>query len=254
MTPAEWKSVAVEVAEQMKTYTRPFVTPIRTSDAYDVRLLGTGSYVTSKGQTILVTAEHVIGGVKEAHHQFWVCDDVFVCEPFVFDVPLDTAFAPVPSAMWNAKPHNARPIGIDTFAQRHEPIRDELLFFRGFAGENAKYGFGIHQADATGYCSQEPHVEPPAPELFEMMWHPDRTEFTPTTSDEIKSAMKHSDPRGFSGSLVWNTRFVEKSARRERWKPEDAIITGLIQRWSEERGTLVALRGEHLTEWLDSKV
>lgn len=254
MTPAQWKALAGTVAERMKTYTRPFVTPIRTSNDYTVWLLGTGSYVAAKERRIVVTAEHVIRGVKEVHHQFWGCDDVFICEPFVFHVPLDTAFAPVLNATWNARPHNAVTIDINTFAPKHNPVPDELLFFRGFAGENAKYGFGIHQAHATGYCSQEPHTAPPAPELFEMIWNPDKTEFTPETSDETKAAMKHDDPHGFSGSLVWNTRFVEKSAKGEVWTPEDAVVTGLVQRWMEERGTIVALRVEYLTQWLDSNV
>jgi len=255
MTPHEWKQLAGWVADRMKEYTRPYVTPMRTANDYGVRLLGTGSYVAASERRILVTAEHVIRGKTEVHNQFWGLETVFhVLEPFVFDVPLDVAFAPIRSEIWNAEPHSALTISFGRFAIKHEPLRDELLFFRGFAGENAYYGFGIHEANATGYCSQEPHAPPLAPELFEIIWKPEKMEFTSETSDEMQKKMTHADPHGLSGSLVWNTRYVEKCAADEMWRPEDAVVTGLLQRYAAERETVVALKVEHLRAWLEPQL
>jgi hypothetical protein len=177
-----------------------------------------------------------------------------VPDPFVFDVPLDVAFAPIRNEIWNAEPHGALTIPTGRFAAKHDPIRDELLFFRGFAGENAHYGFGIHEANATGYCSQEPHASPIAPELFEITWKPKKMEFTSDTSDEMRDKIKHNDPGGLSGSLVWNTRYVEKYAAGEMWRQEDAVITGLLQRHVVERETVVALRVEYLRAWLEPQL
>jgi hypothetical protein len=60
----------------------------------------------------------------------------------------------------------------------------------------------------------------------------------------------HEDPHGFSGSLVWNTQYVEKSATGAEWSPDDAVITGLLQWHIPERKTVVALRVEHIRTWL----
>jgi hypothetical protein len=252
MGPEEWKQLAGRVADSMKEYTRPYVTPMRTGNEYGVWLLGTGSYIAAKNRGILVTAEHVIRDKAEVHNQFWGSATVFpVLDPFIFDKPLDVTFAPIRDEIWNAEPHGAMTVPRDTFAVKHAPLRDELLFFRGFAGENAHYGFGIHEANATAYCSQEPHAPPIAPELFEIMWKPNKMEFTFETSDEMRAATKHNDPHGLSGSLVWNTRYVEKYAAGQKWRPEDGVVTGLLHRYAQERETVVALRVEYLRAWLE---
>jgi len=255
MKPEEWKRLASGVTDRMKEYTRPCVTAMRTSNQYGVHLLGTGSYVTAKGRRLLTTCEHVIRAKTAVEHQFWGADQIFqVPDPFVCDQLLDTAFAAIRETAWNAVEHAAWTIDLREFAPKHQPVDRELLFFRGFAGENARYGFGVHEANATGYCSQEPPGPPIAPELFEMRWVPKRIEFTEQTSDEMKAKMLHNDPRGFSGSLVWNTRFVELSSAGKAWRPEDAVITGLLCRYIEERETLAALRVEHLRGWLEGQV
>jgi hypothetical protein len=63
----------------------------------------------------------------------------------------------------------------------HSPITD---VFRGFACENAAYGFGIHQANASAHCSQGPHMPPIGPNVFEIMWDPAKIQFTSGTSAE----------------------------------------------------------------------
>src|SRR5438445_799684 len=118
----------------MKEYTRPFVTPLRTSNDDDVRLLGTGSYVLANDQRILVTCEHVIRKIASVEHQFWGRDAVYrVQDPFTCDVPLDVAFAPIRDDTSDAEQHEAQTLLLHDFAARHEPLQDELLFFRGFA-------------------------------------------------------------------------------------------------------------------------
>jgi hypothetical protein len=78
-------------------------------------------------------------------------------------------------------------------------------------------------------------------------------EFTPGTSEEMKKTIQHNDPRGLSGSLVWNTRYVERKAAGQQWKPEDSIVTGLLRWHLPDRQTVAALRVEHLRAWLTSQ-
>jgi hypothetical protein len=129
MRSAEWKRLAASVTDAMKEYTRPFVTPMRTSSERYVWLLGTGSYVSINGKMILLTCEHVVCDRAEVHHQFWGSETVHaVQDPFVVDVPLDIAFAPIRKTSWDREAHGARTLLFDGFADRHEPVADELLF------------------------------------------------------------------------------------------------------------------------------
>lgn len=133
---------------------------------------------------------------------------------------------------------------------RHQIAQqEELLFFRGFAGENAPYAFGVHQAIASGYCSQEKFVETPQDRsIFEMFWEPGEIRFTSDTAEE---AVKAQDAGGFSGSLVWNTKYLKcRNAGRE-WVPDQAVVTGLLRRWDTATKTLLVWRVEHLRAWLD---
>jgi hypothetical protein len=254
MTPEEWKRHVGRVTDRMKEFTRPYVTPLRTSDNRRVRLLGTGSYLTVKERSLLLTCEHVIRN-RTAEYQFWGSDRVYpVIDPFTYDKFQDIAFALIPDGDWIAGNHGARTISFDGFAPVHQPIEHELLFFRGFAGENAHYGFGVHEANATAYCSQQSLEKPIEPEVFEILWVPEEIEFSRETSDEMRSTIRHDDPRGLSGSLVWNTRYVEQTSAGKDWRPEDAVITGLLRWHIPERKTVAALRVEHLRSWLLSRI
>ncbi|MEI9412732.1 hypothetical protein [Mesorhizobium salmacidum] len=98
--------------------------------------------------------------------------------------------------------HQAAALPIDRFARSHRIVEQaELLFFRGYSGENSRYGFGTHETNGSGYCSQEKHGSSDD-QTFEMLWEPSKTEFTNGTSAEAKKVMKYDDPGGFSGSLV----------------------------------------------------
>jgi hypothetical protein len=231
MTLEEWKKLVGIVTDEMKVYTRPYVTPLRTSDEEKVRLLGTGSYIAVKDRRVVLSCEHVTRN-KTVEYQFWGSDRIFrVTAPFTYDKTLDIAFAPVPESDWTAENHGAKTIPFDRFAATHQPAEHEILFFRGFAGENAHYGFGVHEANATAYGSQQSLEKPIQSDKFEILWEPDKIEFSQNTPSEIRSGFRHEDPHGFSGSLVWNTQYVEKSATGAEWSPDDAVITGLLQ-WS----------------------
>jgi hypothetical protein len=123
----------------------------------------------------------------------------------------------------------------------------ELLFFRGIAAENAPY-LGADVV-LTGYCSQEKE-HPGDAKIFEILWDPREIVLTTGTEGEVRNRVKHDHPAGFSGSLVWNTRFVEQGCNLSSWKPDDAVVTGLLHRYDANTRTLLAWRIEHLLDWL----
>jgi hypothetical protein len=163
--------------------------------------------------------------------------------------PIDAALASIPAAHWNSVPHHSQPLGLDRFASAHKPVDKEVLFFRGVAGENVVVGANHSRVIPTGYCSQE---KPGSGDdkIFEIHWNPTNAKITSGTDDEVAKLFKHHDPHGFSGSLVWNTRFVEKGCDFSSWSPKDAEVTGMLRRWDEKTATLLAWRVEHLREWI----
>jgi hypothetical protein len=125
-------------------------------------------------------------------------------------------------------------------AKCHSPVPNELLFFRGIAGENVAYMSGLRaEVILTGYCSQEKRHTGDAG-IFEVLWDPTQITKTSGTSEEVRDRVKHDHPGGFSGSLVWNTRFVEHGCDLSRWRPIDAVVTGLLRRYDVGTGTLLA--------------
>jgi hypothetical protein len=255
VTPAQWHQIKQEVAEAMLAHTRPFVTPLGTETPETVRLVGTGSYAGIEDQRFLLTCDHV-AREQPMHYRFNGSENVFEHPgPWTMDRhPIDAAFAPIGPAHWSATSHQAAAIPFTRFASKHESVEQaELLFFRGYAGENARYAFGVHQTSGTGYCTQE-KIGTGDGNIFELFWEPDKTEFTSGTSDEARAEMKFEDARGFSGSLVWNTRYLEISRAGGRtWTPDDAVVTGLLRRWDQNTKTLLVWRGEHLYAWLQAK-
>ena len=241
-----------DVAEQMKAHIRPFMTPLGTETPQTVRLVGTGNYVERERQRILLTCQHV-ACTQPMHYRFFGDDSIFQYSgpPWRMDpYPIDAARTPLSDQAWSAVAHQATTIPLSRFASKHRPLQQaELLFFYGFAGENADYGFGIHQTNGTGYCSQE-KIDTGDDQIFEMFWDPSKTQHTAATSQEAREAVKFSDPRGLSGSLVWNTRYLEVTQAGGTWTPDKAVVTGLLRRWDCGTRTLLVWRVEHLLAWL----
>ncbi len=238
----------------MRSFTQPFASRLTVETPETVRLKGTGSYVRWAKERVLLTCEHV-ACEQPIHYRFNGSDAVYAHPgPWTMDRhPLDVACVPMTDRQWEATSHQAEIIPRDKFAARHslsEPA--ELLFFRGYAGENSAYGFGIHQANGTGYCSQE-KAGTGDDQIFELFWDPQEGQITNGTMAEAASSMRFNNPEGFSGSLVWNTRYLEKTSIGQEWSPDDAVVTGLLRRWDQKTKTLLVWRVEHLSAWLTAR-
>lgn len=256
MANETWEQAKHFVTNAMLEHTRSFVTPLSTETPKAVRLVGTGTYIDNGDQRHLITCEHVARQLP-MHYRFSGSDDVFKHSgPWTMDRhPIDAAFAPISPAQWSATDHQAEAVPKSRFANRHQIVEQaELLFFRGFAGENSHYGFEIHQTNGSGYCSQQ-KLDTGDSFNFELFWEPKKTEFASAASAEAQREIRFEDAQGFSGSLVWNTRYVEVSYKEGRtWTPADAVITGLLRRWDQDTNTLLVWRVEHLNTWLASKL
>lgn len=250
---SNWEGTVQEVTEAMRNHVRPFVTPLSMDRPMSntVTLEGTGSYVMIGGKRVVVTCEHVAkrgdlnvgfygspGGVFGYREQ-WLMDPP----------PVDLAMAPVTDTVWSKQAHQASVIPYDRFAQRHvTSAPSELLFLFGFAGENSAYGFEHFDTAGSAYLSQEKAGGDAV--YFEIFWRPKDIKYTADTTDEERAKVKHEDARGLSGSLVWNTRYIEVTNSRRTWTPADAVVTGMAQRWDDVTGTLLVYRVEHIRTWI----
>ena len=226
MTPSEWQRTCDHITDEMKVHTRAFTTPLGTETSTTIRLTGTGSYVQHEGRRLLLTCEHV-AREGPVHYRLHDSKDVFEhCGSWITDPhPIDAATAVIADEAWHATAHQAAVVPYRRFANRHRTAQQaELLFFRGFAGENARYAFEVHETNASGYSTQE-RADSGDEQIFELFWDPQQTRVTAGTEDEARAAMKWDDPGGFSGSLVWNTRYLEVQDAGGHWKPEDAVFS-----------------------------
>tara|TARA_R100000501_G_C2630688_1_gene126173 strand:- start:5867 stop:6649 length:783 start_codon:yes stop_codon:yes gene_type:complete len=253
VTSEEWVAIQSSVTDAMLAHTTPFGTPLGTASDTSVRLIGSGAYVTREDRRLLVTCEHVARETP-IHYRFHGSDNVFEHrEIWTMDPPpIDAACTVINDNAWMSSDHSAAAIRYERFATCHKIVEPaELLFFRGYAGENAHYAFGVHETNASGYCTQEKKGTGDQ-EIFELLWEPQHTEFTSGTTSQAKSAVRFDDARGFSGSLVWNTRYLEVTKTGRSWSPDDAVVTGLLRRWDQQTKTLLVWRVEHLKRWLES--
>lgn len=248
---ARWTAMCNVVADRMKVFTRPYVNILAGGDVGRYTDLGTGTFI-KRDDIQLITCEHV----ARLNPSAYFLDDQGSSQlqpgPWRTDraTSKDVAIASLPEEEWRGISAKAQPLSMTKFAQHHAPVERELIFFRGIAGQNANYigNFGV-DAIISGYCSQE-ELETGDDQVFEILWNPEETAVTFGTSDDVRACVKYSNPAGFSGSLVWNTRFVELGCDLERWSPCDAVVTGLLRRFDEETNTLLVWRVEHLHAWL----
>jgi hypothetical protein len=137
-------------------------------------------------------------------------------------LPFDVAVSEVEGRIWNDQPHNSDVIREEQWALAHLPLERELLFVKGFAGADARFLFGASFSQATSYTCQEVKL-PPDPR-FHSRFH-----FGLDYRPDLAKRLDERDlpiPRGFSGSLVWNTRFVETHLKKETWRPDCALGFG----------------------------
>jgi hypothetical protein len=252
MTPEEFAQINADVVSRMAAHVAPFVTPITHAlDDQNGLLEGTGSYVNTSTGIHLVTCEHVTNK-PDLTHQFHGCPDIFkVTAPwFPLRFPFDFAKAEISQSVWTSRAHQAAAIPISRMAPSHAPVQGELLFFLGFSQDRSRPFTGLIINPATPVLGQEviPELdeEPFSPHHaydpnfhFVMGYNPGRA--TRTDGDTRPAPA----PPGFSGSLVWNTRRMERWMRGEEWSPEDALVTGMVWGWNQEP-YLYATRVEYI--------
>jgi hypothetical protein len=130
----------------------------------------------------------------------------------------------------------------------HRTPKGEILFFKGYAGAHSDFRFNHLIANATSYASQEIPLPGDDPR-FDPRFH-FALDYRPDLAISLERNRGLPNPHGFSGSLVWNTRFVEVSMADKEWSPHHAVLTGLVWGWPSNAACLVVTRAEYVRSCL----
>lgn len=239
MTVEEWKEICSQVTDRMKEYVQSFVCPLSRETEDAVRLVGTGSLVCLNSRAAIISCEHV-ANKEPLNFRYPYSEDVFGHRGDwrMEKEPIDVGWTESPIA---PTPDSSHVIPPEMIAQSHSIFQpEELLFFYGFAGENSTFAFEQHVTNGTGYLTQQNRAAAPDSSVIELLWPPEMPNWSSNTTPEAKRNIRFGDPHGFSGSLVWNTRFLETGGDLGSWTPANARVTGLLKRFVEEDSVLLA--------------
>lgn len=256
---AEWKKAVSAVVQAMLAHVEPFLTPlstvIRDEDGRPIegKLLGTGAYISAMGQIMLATNEHNLEKLAKSSIglQFFGNDRVFMlhCPTYNLPYPWDVGFSRIDPKVWNLpelQPHTAAAIPQGRLAPVHQPVENELLFFAGYAWQGSTFLYNTLLSRGTPYMMREV----PLPQG----WGNERFHFAidyrPDLAETVGRGAGLPRPDGFSGSLVWNTRYVECVTQDKEWSSEYAEVTGIVWGWPSATGCLIATRIEHIRSFL----
>jgi hypothetical protein len=239
LTPEEWSHICSHVVDQMNEHVRPFVVPLSNETESEVRLVGTGTFIRKAKSSTILTCEHV---VREEPLNFrpYGGEEVYsYCGNWeVHHEPIDAAWT---TGLHLTPELPARVVQPHQIAKQHNPSQSqELFFFYGYSGENSVYAFDTHMTNGTGYLTQLNCDAASDSGVIELLWPNGKQDWSEGTTPRARSDMRFSDPAGFSGSLVWNTRFLETGADLKRWTPEQAVATALLKRFVPEDKVLLA--------------
>lgn len=255
----EWKQACAIVATAMQAHVEPFVTPLSTvirdedDNPIEGKLLGTGSYISTLGQIMLITNEHNLAKLEtnSIGLQFRGNENVFKLHSPAYscEYPFDIGFSLIRSEVWNLpelQPHSALAIPESRLATVHKTAENELLFFMGYALNGSTFMYGTLLSRGTAYMMREVDL----PEGWCDSRYHFAIEYRPDLAEAIGRGADLPRPDGFSGSLVWNTRYIECTEKGVPWSPEYAEVTGIVWGWPTSTASLVATRIEHVRSFL----
>lgn len=245
---------------RMLALARRFATPIaKHMDDYGEHW-GTGGFVDHGGKALLLSNEHVL---KPASSQYLYrmrgSTDLIpitghaVCAPH----PADVAMVGIPPETWAARPTASDALTLGQIAAAHATVERELLFLYGFAGSRSKFLYGELHNEGTGFLCQE-HDREDLPDAFQRLTT-DATfnetdhfaiDYKPDLATNVVANSGLPLPPGMSGSLVWNTRYMEITGAGEEWTEDAPVVTGLVWGWHSSAGVLVATKAEHIREFV----
>ncbi len=259
MNEADWMERCATVRDAMAAHVWPRTCPIAAAEpggrAY---AWGTGNYVQLLGEGYLLTNSHVFteaSDVSLGHLPVPDADFVHLARADLSLWPVDLGLSLLDA---DRALHPSSFVVPREFDARFDPVADELLFWVGYPGtkalrhepvtelkRRANWFDGPIEMPAVPFASQVPQEAPPALQGFDANVHvavhyPAKAHRTPGTLEDVPN------PKGMSGSLLWDTKYVRCLRTGEEWSPEKARVCGLVWAAHPHPELVVATRIEHV--------
>lgn len=215
---------------------------------------GTGS-LFDLGVPTLVTCEHVVQGQNQgviAYNRYGAEFGTSVGTRFQVHNVEDIAKASLKKS-WDKVAHEARLLSLNSLASTHAPVAGEYLYVQGFPAYESHAAFETHQNQAVelflhevdfpeGLQNEDPRASPLR--HITLASNPANAKSLNAQASDILLL------GGMSGSLLWNTRYVEVTAGGRAWTAAEARISGIVWGESSKYCVLVATPIQHWRSFL----
>lgn len=260
MNEQQWRTICAAVRDEMAAHVWPTVTPISLSHDFTHGWAhGTGNYLNLRGAPYLLTNEHVVAqavGFHIAHlpgptDNYVLCNTPTLTDPW----PIDLALTRLPRNPSGP----GRSLLTQAFFERcFSPVEHELLFWLGFPGSKALRHEAITELNAYYSWFGVPLEVPGIPMLTQLFpLSAPLVDFDPVTHIALHypalaqqgpegALVDVRNPKGMSGSLLWDTKFVARTASGHKWSVDDARVCGLVWAAHEKPDIVVATRIEYV--------
>jgi len=226
----------------MAEYVSRTVTPISLSKNFGRgQAWGTGNYLSLRGTPYLVSNEHVVRQAVGCHlgHLPGRPMITFLQQP---DTDRSQASRRIPHEVGcrTAKPKR-EVVDCSRLDLRYRAAPHELLFWLGFPGSTAKRHDPITELNTRRTLFGAPLETPGIPMLTQEVllaalpieeFDPDKHVALHYPSRALKNlagrAADTPNPKGMSGSLLWDSKFVACMSSGKPWTVDEARVCGLI--------------------------
>jgi hypothetical protein len=244
------RSIGVSMTERALKYLTPVL--LQEGDG-SASLVGTGTYVDIDGQLYLLTCDHVTKfGKKKPLLVLLRGQDESIPGPndTIVKQPEDLSFGRIPDTPKLSQEHNSAGLHLSSFACRHQPVEGEILFFLGTPGEDSEH---IALLETT-FVSAEPRLVSEVPRFARDPLFVFCLPHQPAMAINVEGGTDRQaqNPEGFSGALVWNTRYIECARANRPWSPRYAQVTGMLRRWDSGATHLTCCRSEGILSFINT--
>jgi len=219
---------------------------------------GTGNYVKLFGEGYLLTNAHVFteaSCVSLGHLPLPDADYVRLPRADLSLWPVDLGLSLLDADCLHQPSRFVLPREFDA---RFDPVDDELLFWVGYPGttatrhepvtelkRRANWFDGPIETPAVPFAMQVPREPLPALQGFDADAHvavhyPARANRSPDAVEDVPN------PKGMSGSLLWDTKYVSCLQGGKDWSPDKARVCGLVWAAHPSPELVVATRIEQV--------
>lgn len=253
VTQENWPDIVRNIHTRMAEHVRPYLASISMSDDNQSgQACGSGVYLQLNARPYLLTCEHVARASNKGYRIAHLpkAGDNYCAFPYPWfpdPYPVDLALTYIDPQTWSRGDRLGLPA--NRIAPAHDVASHELLMLCGYPGA-ASY-FSRFSGEAVLHSHLIPYTarETVLPGGFDPGIH-FALQYEMGLAETIDgSNNKLPEPPGFSGSPIWDTRFIANNCSKD-WAPQQSRVIGIATHWIKEDSCIVATKGVKVRQFL----